>query len=80
MTTNLPDWQMVCLGINADEKDKFWVAVHSKCVTQLGELSRALNDTNSARQYAASGGHNLTLRSKNLWLVGARNSHALEVA
>lgn len=42
---------------------------------QLGEPSRTLNDTNSARQHAACVGHDLTPRSKNLRLVGARNGH-----
>jgi hypothetical protein len=80
MTANLSDWQVVSLGIKADEEGKVRVAVHSERVTQLGEPSRTLNDTNSARQYAACGGHNLTLRSKNLCLVGAWNSHAPRVA
>ena len=79
MTANLSDWQMVGLGINADEEGKVRVAVNSERVPQLGESSRTFNDTNNARQYAACSGHNFTLRSKNLCLVGARNGHTRRV-
>jgi hypothetical protein len=79
MTSNLSDWQMVGLRINANEEGEVRVTFQSEDVTQLGEPPRTIDETNSTRQHAVRGGHNLVLRSKNLCLIPARNLHARRV-
>lgn len=53
MTANLSNWQMVSLGLKADEEGKAGVAVCSECVTQPREPPRARDETNSTRQDAS---------------------------
>src|SRR5688572_13205659 len=80
MTALLANWQVIGLGINADEEGKVRVAGCSERVPRGSEPSRTLYDSQSTRQDTTCCGNSLTLRSKNLCLVGAWNSHARRVA
>ena len=79
MTGILSNWQVVSLGIKADEESKVRVAVHSERVTQPSVSRRAPSTIPTAPDSMSRAVDTTTLCSKNLCLVGVGNGHARRV-